>query len=102
MSEVETAMLKARLNTATAKDLSLFTVILNWTGTSTSCGLQEFCNSVDTTADLGDWTDANKLRVATLKVVDTARACYDATPELHCMDIMWTDFKVFLRSVQGL
>jgi hypothetical protein len=93
MSEVGTASLNARLNTTTAKHLSLVMVISNRAGTSTSCGLQELFNSVDTTADLGDWTDANKVRVVTLKLVDTARACYDATPELHCKDITWTDFE---------
>jgi hypothetical protein len=57
------------------------------------CGLQELFNSVDATADFVDWTDAHKIRVATSKLVDTARACYDATPKLHGKDITWTDFK---------
>ena len=36
--------------------------------------------------------------MATLKLVDTARSFYDATPELHQKDISRTDFKkVFLE-----
>jgi hypothetical protein len=97
MTEVETlrrevAALKTRLTEATAKDLSLVNLVQNWTGTSASCGLQEFLNSVDTIADLGNW-DEDKVRVATLKFVDTARSFYDATPELHKKDIKWTEFK---------
>jgi len=68
------------------------TLIKNWTGTSASCGLQEFLNSVDTTADLGNWDDKDKVRAANLKLVDAAGSIYDATPELH-QDIKWTDFK---------
>jgi hypothetical protein len=68
----EIPMLKAKLSNTTAKDLSLVILIPNWAGTSTSHGLQEFFNSVDTTVDLGNWTDADKIRVATLKLVDTA------------------------------
>jgi hypothetical protein len=68
----EIATLKAKLSNMMAKDLSLVTLIPNWAGTLTSCGHQEFFNSVDTTADLGNWTDTDKARVATLKLVDTA------------------------------
>jgi hypothetical protein len=94
----EIAALKLRLTETTTKDLSLVTLIKNWTGTSASCGLQEFLNSVDTTADLGNWDEKDKVRVATLKLVDTARSFYDATPELHQKEISWTDFKnVFLE-----
>jgi hypothetical protein len=113
------ATLQARLD-ITAKDMSLVSLIQNWSGTTksvplhvfinsvettadignwtwagilTSCGLQELFSSVDATADLGNWTDANKIRVATLKVVDTARACWDATPERHCRNVTGTTFK---------
>ena len=70
----EIAALKLRLTETTTKDLSLVTLIKNWTGTSASCGLREFLNSVDTTADLGNWDEKDKVRVATLKLVDTARS----------------------------
>ena len=92
------AALKLRLTETTTKDLSLVTLIKNWTGASASCGLQEFLNSVDTTADLGKWDEKDKVRVATLKLVDRARSFYDTTPELHLKKISWTDFKnVFLE-----
>ena len=94
----EIAALKLRLTETTTKDLSLVTLIKNWTGTSASCGIQEFLNSVDTTADLGNWDEKDKVRVATLKLVDTARSFYTATPQFHQKDISWTDFKkVFLE-----
>jgi hypothetical protein len=80
------------------KDLSLVTLVQNWTGTSASCGLQEFLNSEDITADLRNWDEKDKVTVATLKLVDTALSFYDATPELHKKDIKWTEFKkVFLE-----
>jgi hypothetical protein len=94
----EIAALKLRLIETTTKDLSLVTLIKNRTGTSASCGLQQFLNSVDTTADLGSWDEKDKVRVTTLKLVDTACSFYDATPEVHQKDISWTDFKkVFLE-----
>jgi hypothetical protein len=87
MSEMDTfrrevAALKAQLTQTTQKDLSLVTLIPNWTGTSASCDLQKFLNSVDTAADLGNWDEKDKIRVATLKLVDTARDFHDATSEL--------------------
>jgi hypothetical protein len=92
----EIAALKARLTKTMTKDLSLVTLVQNWTGTSASCGLQEFLNSVHTTADLKNWDEKDKVMVATLKLVDTARSFYDATPELHKKDIKWTEFKKLL------
>jgi hypothetical protein len=98
MSEIETlkrelAALKAQLTETMPKDLSLVSLIPSWTGTSASCDLQKFLNSVDTTADLGNWNERDKIRVATLKLVDTARDFYDATTELHNKDVTWTAFK---------
>jgi hypothetical protein len=54
---------------------------VNWRATEISCGY---------------WvtgTKKTKVRVATLKSVDAARAFYDATPELHSKDVTWNTFK---------
>jgi hypothetical protein len=89
----EVAALRAQLTQSIPKDLSLVTLIPSWSGTSASCDLQKFLNSVDTTADLGNWDEKDKIRVATLKLVDTARDFYDATTELHVKDVTWNAFK---------
>ncbi len=101
MTDIETlrkelAELKLKLTETTTKDLSLVTLIKNWSGTSATGSLQEFLNSVDTTADLGSWSEKDKVRITTLKLVDRARSFYDATPELHSADITWNDFKKIL------
>jgi hypothetical protein len=67
------ATLQARLDT-TAKDMSLVTLIQTWSGTAKSVPLQGFINSVETTADIGNWTEKDKIRVMTLKLTDVARS----------------------------
>jgi hypothetical protein len=86
------ATLQARLDT-TAKDMSLVTLIQTWSGTAKSVPLQGFINSVETTADIGNWTDKDKIRVMTLKLTDVARSFYDATPALHDKEVTWKNFK---------
>jgi hypothetical protein len=86
------ATLQARLDT-TAKDMSLVSLIQTWSGTAKSVPLQGFINSVQTTADIGNWTEKDKIRVMTLKLTDTARSFFDATPALHDKDVTWKNFK---------
>jgi hypothetical protein len=66
--QIET--LQTRLQT-TAKDLSLVSHILKWTDTTKSCPLQEFLASVETTAQVGNWSDEDMVRIASLKLADT-------------------------------
>jgi hypothetical protein len=86
------ATLQARLDT-TAKDMSLVSLIQTWSGTAKSVPLQGFINSVETTADIGNWTETDKIRVMTLKLTDVARSFFDATPALHDKDVTWQNFK---------
>jgi hypothetical protein len=86
------ATLQARLDT-TAKDMSLVSLIQTWSGTAKSVPLQGFINSVETTADIGNWTEKDKIWVMTLKLTDVARSFYDATPALHDKDVTWQNFK---------
>jgi hypothetical protein len=99
MSELEqlrrqVATLQARLETT--KDRSLVTLIQNWSGTTKSYPLPGFINSVETTAELGNWSDKDKIRIMTLKLYRRGKSLFDATPTLHDKDVTWKDFKVTL------
>jgi hypothetical protein len=68
----EIAAFKAKLTETTTKDLSLVTLVQNWTGMSASCGLQKFFNSVDTTVDLGNLDEKARLEDA-IKIAVTVQ-----------------------------
>jgi hypothetical protein len=48
---------------------------------------------VESTASLGNWSDGDKVRIASLKLTDTARLFYSTTTELHETDVTRSAFK---------
>jgi len=90
------ARLQVRLQT-TAKDMSLVTLIPKWSGTSRSGSLNEFLNSVESAANMGNWDDRDKISIATLKLEDTARTFAEAAPEFQKKDLKWSEFKAALQ-----
>jgi hypothetical protein len=52
------------------KDLSLVSLVPKWSGTDKSISLEEFFNSTEGSAAVGNWQDADKVRVAVLKLTD--------------------------------
>jgi hypothetical protein len=67
----------------TTKDLSLISLVPKWAGTGRLCSLNEFFESVQSAASLGNWSDRDKVRIASLKLTETARLFFNTTPELH-------------------
>jgi hypothetical protein len=52
---------------AVAKHLSLISLVPKWAGTNKSCPLHKILESLDDAACLGNWTDGDKIKVASLK-----------------------------------
>jgi hypothetical protein len=79
------------------KDLSLVSLVAKWSGTDKSISLEEFFNSIERSAAVGNWQDADKVRVALLKLADAARQFYNGSLELHSADTTWSKFKSKFR-----
>jgi hypothetical protein len=84
--------LQARLDTTT-KDLSLLTLVPNWAGTEKPGSLHEFLSAVEKMAEMGNWLDKDKVRIATMKLEDAARVFVEAAPEIRGREVSWADFK---------
>jgi hypothetical protein len=98
--QLEVQSLQAQLQTraAATKDLSLVPLVPKWSGTPKSASVHEFFDAIESAASIGKWSSEDMMRIATLKLTDTARAFYNATPELHAADITWSSYKsLFLR-----
>jgi predicted PolB exonuclease-like 3'-5' exonuclease len=86
---------------ATTKDLSLVPLVPKWAGTSRSISVQEFFDTVIIVAVVVKWMRADKIRITTLKLTDTARTFYNTTSEFHAEDITWSSYKdIFLRRLK--
>jgi chitinase len=59
---------KARLD-KTTKDLSLLTMVPKWPGIEKSGSFQEFLSAVYNMAEMGNCSDKEKVRIATIKSV---------------------------------
>jgi hypothetical protein len=84
--QTEMQELRSRLQpvTSTMKDLSLVSLVPKWAGTLKSEPFHEFVEAIETAADVGLWSNKDKVWIAMLlKLTDAAKAFYNAMPELH-------------------
>jgi hypothetical protein len=94
--QLEIQTLQARLQTTT-KDLPLVSLIPKWSGNTKSGSLHEFLSTVESTTRVGNWSDEDMVRIANLKLTDTVRVFFNATPELHDRKVTWAEFKAALQ-----
>jgi len=92
-AEAPNAQEGASLRRAAAKDMSLISVIPKWGGTDSAAPLAEFFELIEGTATIGSWTEADKIQVCMLRLTDSAREFYRATPELRDPKITWAEVK---------
>jgi hypothetical protein len=83
--------------TQATKDLSMATLINRWSGTDKSQPVNGFFESIEASARVGSWSDADKKEVCILKLTDAAKAFYNATSELHGPSISWDSFKALFH-----
>jgi hypothetical protein len=93
---LEVQTLQNKLQT-TSKNLSLVSLVPKWAGTAQSSPIHQFLEIVESTARLGNWSGEDMVRVATLKLTDTTRNFFNATPALHDASVSWEAFKTALQ-----
>jgi hypothetical protein len=69
--------------------MSMISLIPKWSGTAKSTPVQEFLDTVEGAARVGNWSDADMVQVATLKLADRAKMFYSGCKELHDPNITW-------------
>ena len=83
----------APLRRAGYKDLSLVSLVPKWSCGESARPIQEFFDTTDVSAAIGNWTQAVMKQVCALELTDAARAFYSATLELRNPNTTWQDFK---------
>ena len=63
-----------------------------WSGTDKAVPLHEFFEAIESTEKIGNWTQEDMVRIATLKLTDEARAFYNGTLELHDQRVTWAAY----------
>ena len=83
--------MQAQIHTRTpgTKNLSLVALVQKLSGTDKSVPLHEFFDTIKSTGRIGNWTEEDMVRIATLKLTDVARAFFNGTLELHDQRISW-------------
>jgi hypothetical protein len=77
-----------------SKDLSLVALIPKWSGNERAVPLHVFMDAIEGSARIGNWSEVDSIQVCVLKLTDTVRAYYNATPELQNPEITWADFNL--------
>jgi len=83
----------APLRRAGYKDLSLVSLVPRWSGGESALPIHEFFGTIEGSAAIWNWTQADMKQVCALKLTDAVRAFYSATPELRSPNTTWQDFK---------
>jgi len=83
----------APLRSTVYKDLSLVSLVPRWSGGESAPPIQEFFDTIEGSAAIGNWTQADMKQVCALKLKNAARGVYSATPELRSPNTTWQDFK---------
>ena len=91
--EVQNLQAQLQMRPSVTKDLSLVSLIPKWSGNDKAVPLQQFFEAIDDAARIGAWNDADRVKIATLRLTDSARAFYNASSELHEPDVTWAMFK---------
>jgi hypothetical protein len=92
-AEIQHLQAQSQATTSLTKDLSLVALVPIWSGTEKAIPLHEFLETIESARRLRNWSQKDKIRIATLKLTDLARAFYNGTLELHDQRITWTAFK---------
>jgi hypothetical protein len=92
-TEAQNSQEVASLRRTASKDLSLVSLLPKWGGNDNAAPLAEFFEAIEGMARRGNWTEADQIQVCALRLTDTVRDFYRATPELRNPTISWQNFK---------
>jgi hypothetical protein len=76
---------------------SLISLVPERSGLESAVPLEEFFDSIEGTAQIWRWEQADKLLIAVLKLTDCAKMFYNGCPELHGENATWEEFKTAFR-----
>jgi hypothetical protein len=62
------------------KDLCLVALIPKWLGQESTVTLEEFLSSIESSARLGRWEDADKVEIAALKLTGSVKTFFRDAP----------------------
>ena len=68
-------------------------LVPKWSGGESAPPIQEFFDTIEGSAGIGNWTQADIKQVCALELRDAARAFYSATFELRNPNTTWQEFK---------
>ena len=91
--EVQSLQSQLQTRPTVTKDLSSVSLIPKWAGNDKAIPLHDFFEAIEGSARVGNWSEADRIQVAVLKLADAARAFYNASVELHEPNITWATFK---------
>jgi len=97
VSRSYSAVMNATAPPTVHKDLSLISLVPKWSGSESAISLEEFFSSIEGSARIGHWAEADCLQVAILKLVKNARTFYNSCPELHGENVTWQSFQNIFR-----
>ena len=91
------------LRRSASKDLTLLSLVPKWSGGETALQINEFFETIEGSAAIGNWTEADQKQMCALKLTNAARAVYSATPELRDLNTTWQDFEArFLQMLRDV
>ena len=99
-SKNEIRKLRERLSMGTPtvhKDLFLISLVPKWSCLEFAVPLEEFFDSIESSGQIERWDEIDRLRIATLRLIDVAKMFYSGCTELHEENVNWEDFKSAFR-----
>jgi hypothetical protein len=92
--EVQSLQAQLQMRPTATKDLSMVSLIPKWAGNEKAVHLHDFFfEAVEGSARVGNWSDADMIQVAVLKLTDAARAFYSGSSDLSEPNVTWATFK---------
>jgi len=76
----------------------LITLVPKWKGTGAAVTLEEFISSIESSARICQWEEADKVEITLLKLVGSAKPYYKRCSEIHVEGLNWQTFKMVLRN----
>jgi hypothetical protein len=74
------------------KELSLVSLVPKFSDSESEVPLEEFISTIESSARMGNWNEADKIEVATLRLAGAAKIFYVCS-DLHEQGVTWQKFK---------
>jgi len=96
-AEVQNLRAQQQMRPSVTKDMSLVSLVPQWTGTDKGAPLNQFFKATEIAALIGYWSEADMVQLAILRLSNSARAFYNRMRELHDRNRTWANFKAIFQ-----